>query len=448
MPKELVIAQPNDKIKQVINWLLFIYVAIETVYKTIFGLYFEVTMERIQCIIGAGLALLAVYTFVKSDKGTRKKWIVGNAFVFAYFLVRVVTLIYTGVQYTVIRGLFFEGIYLIVLSSLIVDTKFCKRTIFPFFIAFNFVLNCINIVFYYACKNAVVGSSGPNILYQFALKYTFLGNESTYYYSCLYANPNFFGMMTGLALIISLNYFYKGMDRRKKIVYAVYVIFSLYCILVSNCSSAIVGLAACAFVVYLVKKFKCFTRKTVIIWCAILAVLASSSVLVYISMQNELGAYTEEEGKMSRLTTGRYAIWKDCYYGHNDVDKLLLGCGNITLEKQERYEYMLTKGPDYGYDKDGSLSELVGTHNGYIGMLYCTGIFSALLFMCILFKRIRTSNILNKKYWYLAIIFVVVINLVESMIILSKNFPCLYMFLILAMDDEKTDTDDMLLVGG
>jgi len=427
--------EPNPKIELLKKIMLITYVVLETLYKTIFGKYLAVEMERLQCVAGAVLACLLLIEWFRLDKDNKIKWIKRHSIVFIYFAIRVVTFISIGMQYTMLRSVFFEGIYLLVLTELVLDYEFCKKVLFRFFILANLLLNIVNTFFYLYCNH--IETMGYNIsspIYIFANTYTHVGDFTWYNYCSMYSNPNQIGLMTGLAMVIAINYLAKEILPKCKVITGIYFAFSAYCLIYSNCSSSHIAMIAviCAFV--LVTKTRRFDNKKIIITCLICCVFATCCVYAITSISDE---YTENEfeTELNMISTSRYTIWKDSYYSHQD--EFLLGCGNMTLEKRDRYQYNLDKGNNLGLDINSSLIDYVGPHNGYIGTISCAGLLGFAAFIALLLKKINDSKSLNQGYWYLAIVFILVINLFECMVPISKNFITLYMFLILAMDDRE-----------
>lgn len=425
--------EPNKKLEYLKNAMLITYVVLETLYKTIFGKYLAVEMERLQCVVGAVLACLLLIEWFRLDKDNKIKWIKRHALVFVYFAIRVVTFVSIGFQYTMLRSVFFEVIYLFVLTELVLSYNLCKRILVKGFILINFILNIITIFMYHYTGHYYYRDIFLfDWIYEISVKYTdILGGR----FGSMYSNPNFMGMFTGLAIIIALNYIPKCKDNKKKILLGLYFAFSIYCVWLSNCSNAYVALMTVAIAAIIVKKTSFFTKKSLTITCLICCVLATSCAYFIAAINDDSVGFTDFETKLDTLSTNRYAIWKDSYYSHQD--EALLGCGNLTLEKRDRYQYNLDKGIDLGLDVNSSLVDYVGPHNGYVGMLSCTGILGFIAYLAVVIKKILDSKSLNKGYWYLAIIFILMINLFECMVIINKNALCMYMFLILAMDDRE-----------
>lgn len=416
--------------------ILLLYVVIETLYKTILGKYGLVFMDRLQCVLGVVLIIWITGSFIILTKSEKKKWLYDNRFTWIYLFIRGITFVNTGFMYTMLRSMVFEVVYLVAITDLLINSMFCKKVIMRFFVLANLVLNVINTIIYLYCENIKAsGLTVTNELYEFFSKYTFMDDTALYCNYSMYSNPNQMALMTGIALLISLAYWDSKKPKAFKASYIIYFIFSLYCISYSNCSSADVALI-CVVIAIIIEKLTCLNKKHLILICLSGAILATTGIYSFAAYNDEFST-TDFENDLNMYSTQRYTIWKDSYYCHKD--ELLFGCGNITLEKRDRYQYKLDKGETLNRDINGSLIDFVGPHNGYIGMISCTGLIGFLAFALAFIKKISVSKLLNDSCWYLVIIFILVINLFECMMPISKNFCSLYMFLILAMGDDNED---------
>lgn len=438
----------NEKLNKVKNILLILYVALETLYKTIAGMYFASDMDRLQCVVAVLLIGLVAVEFLRLDKENKIKWLKKNVLVIGYFIVRLITFIHVGMEYTVIRSMLFEVVYLVALTELLVSGSLCRNIIMKAFVIANLILNVFNTAAYEFCRIIYPnGDYAGSSLFNFIVEKTYVDFNAegllVWQNSAMYGNPNQMGLMTGMAVLITLNYLSKNMSAGKKIAFVLYYIFSAYCIIFSDCASVLVGLVGATGAFILVKLIKSVNRKKIIFICLACCIAVTAGAYAYISTYEEY-RITYTEYAIDQATSHRYGIWKDCYHSHQE--EMLLGCGNITLEKRDRYQYNLDKGIDYGYDINESLIDFYGPHNGYIGMLSCAGILGSLMFLLTFIKKIADCKMLNKKSWYLLVVFLLVINLFECMIIISKNFCCLYLFLILAMDDNEDDETGKLPV--
>ena len=117
--------------------ILLAYFVLETLYQTIFGMYFDAVMDKLQCICAAALVCLLIFEWIRLDRKSRTNWLKKHVIVFAYFIIRGVTLVSVGFAYTMIRSLLFEVVYLLVFTELILSSNFCGKVAFKFFIWSN-----------------------------------------------------------------------------------------------------------------------------------------------------------------------------------------------------------------------------------------------------------------------------------------------------------------------
>lgn len=440
--------EENKIIELIKKSMLIAYVFLETLYKTIFGKYLMIEMERLQCVVGAVLACLLLIEWFRLDKDNKIKWVKRHTVIFIYFAIRIITFINIGLQYTMLRSVFFEGLYLLVITELILNSNFCKKYIIKGFILVNLILNIANTIIYWYCEYIVkIGeyASNDSVLFKLLLEITYISDAKTMFmtpagpipaifYSSMYSNANFIGMFTGLAMICALNY----VNHDNKIKMIIYYLFSLYCVLYSNCSSAQLALIIVLIVFFIVKIYKKISKKRVVLVFLICCALSSFMIFSIAEYHEEQGVFTEFEAKIESVSSQRYSLWKDCYYSHKE--EMLFGCGNLVLEKKDRYQYLLEKGIDSGIDIESSIAKFPGPHNGYIGIISCTGIIGFISYIFAVSKKIIDSRSLGHKYWYLAIIFILIINIFECMVIINKNAICMYMFLIIAMQEDDSIT--------
>lgn len=429
----------NARFQLLFNYIFIAYAVLEILTETIVGKYFGPWMERFQIIFAIALIIIIFMKFFHFDSKAKKAFLKDNVLVFAYFIIRLATFIYTGMQYTMVRSAIFEVIYLLVLTKFFIDSSFVRKIIFKLFIFLNLLLNIINTFFYLYCKPLYEAGIYDGAIYSFAQKYTYMENYFYQPFRSMYSNPNQMGVMTGLALIIFFTYIKKKTSIKMAILQSMYIVFSVFCIWYSDAKSAIVGLLAALFALIALKLIKLLTPRKIVLVCLTGCVITMAVITGFISMQGE--SFTENECKLNRVTTGRYSIWKDCVNAH--ADNLVLGCGNISLEKQDRAEYNYEKGVYNEGLELVDVKEYLGTHNGYYGMLYCTGILGALAFLALLIKRTREANSLKiGSRYYMSIIYILVINLVECFMVVGKNYCIFMLFLILAMNSENEEVDE------
>ena len=107
--------------------LVFAYSFLFIMYNTLPGGVLEVWEERFECVVGAGLVVITIIKFSALAVAEKKRWLTAQSLVFLYFAVRLLCLIGNGFDYSTIRSIFFEGVYLLALTVLTVDGSFVKR---------------------------------------------------------------------------------------------------------------------------------------------------------------------------------------------------------------------------------------------------------------------------------------------------------------------------------
>lgn len=427
----------SDTFQKVFNTFLFIYAALEILATTVVGKYFIEWMERGQILLSIILITLVVASFFQLRGEEKRTYIKRQSLIILYFLIRLITFITTGMEYTMARSVIFEGLYLIVLTGLVIDSEFVKKYVFSFLIFTNLGLNIINTIVNLYCEPMRLGKISEDKFYIFTYYHTYLGDFPNYSYSSMYSNPNHIGMLTGLAVLIALSLYDSKMNKIIKLLYPVYILFSLYCIWYSNCSSSQVGTIAVVLAWIIVKFVKPVTPKKIVYLCLACCIAVTCTMQVYISKQLPPGEpYTEIEMQLEDKTTTRYSVWKDAYFSHKE--EILLGCGNVSLEKLDRSKYESEIGIYNGGLSILDMKGLRGTHSGYLGMFYCTGLLGSLVFLLILIQKIRKSQFLEKDLlYYLTMVFLLVVNLVENQTIIRNNPYILLVLLILEMKKVK-----------
>lgn len=422
------------------KYLIIMYTLAFLLTNTIVGLYLESWLERSQVLIGLCFIFLFLIKFYAAEN--KIKVLKYCSFILIYFAIRVICFVYMGMEYTTARTIFFEGIYLLIFIPFFTEKIFYGKAVMNLLIWLNLVLNIFNMAIV-----TIYGFSNENLaIRHFISEYTYINLESNKL-CALYINPNTYGIMTAFAIVISsIIYMRKAKTNKEKILFVLYLMFSLWCVYLSDCRSAEVGLA-CVFTLFFVDKVVNFRNKKRIL-CTSLILFSVITFLVfgYIKINSETGLYnfTTAEYKIDRYSSNRYYIWKSAFYAHSD--NLFLGVGNQNKEIEDRDEYLYNLYESRGYDIGKYEHTQLGLHNGYFSMIYCTGFLGFLLFFFVVIQRIIYSKIENKNNWYLTIIFIFLINFFESTFIVSRFFLCLYMFLILAMDeDEEVEHDKTVL---
>lgn len=417
------------------NILLLTYTVLFLLYHTVAGLYAQDLIERLECVVGLLMAVVMVMKLIDIDWEARIRWLKSSYLVIIYFIIRTVSFVNSGFDYSVARTVFFEGVYLFVICGMITDSKFCKKVIMKSFVVINFVLNVINVIVYFVLRSGNASSG----LYKLFSEYTYAVKNSVIY-SGMYDNPNAFGVMTAIAIILALNLISKNDTKQRKLIIAVYVLFSLYCVNLSECRSAMLSLFACAvsWALVTVTKGK-ITGRMLAIAAFVVALAVTGGIYGFMKNNTDTGLYqfSADEVAIENASTGRYSIWKAGYYAHQD--NKLLGAGSIKNEMADRNAFVYQNLIDIQYGVSSYVEDDRGPHNGYLAMIYCTGLLGFLAFMAALLKKMLEAKSLRYGGWYLAIIFFMSVNMFETMTIVSRFFVCLLIFIILAMDNNDEE---------
>lgn len=413
----------DTSIQKTYQACLLLYTVLLIVHKTFLENSYQSIFSKCDCIIGAVLAIILAVKLICIDGFSRKKWIKSNLIVFIYFLVRTITVVKTGFDYSTIRCVFFEGIYLLVLTDIILDARFVKKVLIPTTIVITFLTNIANVLLYLYYQNVVIYGSGKGIFYE----YTTRVDAYMECFSFMYINPNWFGMITALTIVLAFALIEKNNRKSINIAIVCYIVFSLYCVWLSTCRSALIALIICGLVYMISKLLKRVSTKHILTCCLIGIVFAMSLISGIIISNTDTGMtkFSEMEQQLDSISTKRYTIWKECYYA-NKKD-LILGQGSVSRELALRNEFFSEEFEEE-YD-----SINLRAHNGYIGHLTITGILGLLLFLTLLLQRIYRSAYMDKGNWYLVVLLILIINIFECMFTLGINILCLYMFTVLSM---------------
>lgn len=429
------IEKRRQLIDKSLNVLLFTYTMLFILYHSIAGLYVQVWIDRLECVAGAVMAVVMLMKLAVIEKDERIKWFKSSFLVIIYFVIRTATFIDSGFDYSVARTVFFEGIYMFVICGMIIDSRFCKEKIMKLYVVVNFALNVVNVAFHFIfLKMGTLSGFGKTLA-----DITFVSRNGVMY-SPMYDNPNAFGIMTALAIIIAFNLISKNDTKARKLVIVVYMLFSLYCVNLSECRSAMLSLFACAvaWAIVVISKKK-ITGRMLVICAFAVALLATGGIYGFMANNADTGLYkfTESETAFEKASTNRYWIWKSGYFAHQD--NKLLGVGSPKNEIDDRNEFVYQNLIDIEYGVSSYKETDLGTHNGYLAMIYCTGMLGFILFMAALLQKILEAKSMKCGGWYLAVIFFMSVNMFETMTIVSRFFVCLMTFIILAMDNNDEE---------
>ena len=393
---------------------------------TVINLWIDERIETIQNII-AIIVLLIVACYLLSSPGERlRPWIKSNILVIAYFIVRLISLWQCGFDYSVIRTICFEMFFLIGICGFTVDSRSGNRFYVKFFVWFEVIATALCVVIFLLMPH--LGSGIQDAI----IKFSYYDKANT---AAIFSNVNTAGIMAGFSIVLAFIMYHKDMFPKKLII--AFGIYNICALLYFGSRAAEVGMVAVILFFVIKKLFSGIDARklTIAALCLMLLTLVPLYAMIGYHESQATLSYRGVEQKLDNVSTGRYAIWKECYI--TQKDSLLVGRGNLKLEQAARKEMVAANnnGEYWWYEMAAEL----GPHNGYISMISGTGWLGLLLFIAILIQRIRRSKNLEKGNWYLMLIFIFAFNCFESLFIMNRFFACFYMFMVLEADWENGD---------
>lgn len=420
----------NKIVFKIDNIVLFLMVFYSAFRSTIFPQVIGVN-DRVLVVLTPVLLVCFMMHFIIVGRNEKKNFLKENAIIIIYLFVRGIALIIDGINTYTLGSIMYETVFLLFICRWTVGDYSNSKKCFGIFIVLNLIVNIMSFI--------VVAF--PEFITLLGVDLT-IYHENVWYmsmdpYAALYLNPNTAGIMTAMALIIFLAMGNKSDIRTasmaKKLTYIAYIVFTVFMIYKYGCRSAIVGLILVVGAYIVVRVLKVDKRKVVqVVFVAI--IVSNIGMVGYISINNSDTINTE--GMINAISSGRYKIWNDAYHTANYSEAWLLGHGSNETELENRNAYLEKQWVESGQNSDTYVSTTLGIHNGYLGVLFNTGIIAFVLFVIIMLRKIRHMKYLE-GYWYLAIIFVLVVNNFESMIIMNKFYTCFLMMIILCMNTAK-----------
>ena len=392
-------------------------------YNTIINALIGGKVETLQNLLAVAVIAVAILNIIAHSKRNLLLWFKSNIFVLGYIIVRLITIIRTGFDYSAVRSVFFEVFFLIGVTNCTLGAGKQNRYVFIFAVlelAFSFG----SLFLYYTMP--FLGTE--NLL----LEFTNLEQQGR---ALLFGNTNAAGIMCAFSVILAVIYYNKNLFSKKIII--LYGIYNFIAMLLFGCRSADLGLIAAVIALVLESKIKFITGKRIVVVSLICAVLSLVPIYYCIFNLNNYSSYemTEKEAIVNDISTGRYLIWKQCAI--TQTDNAIFGMGSLKLEQEARRTLVEDIDQNY-YWRMVQASEL-GPHNGYIGLISGTGVLGFFMFIACLLQMIYRCRNLGNDKWYLLMVFIFVINCFESLFILNRFFSCFFMFMILKEDFQEAE---------
>lgn len=426
--------------QKIFNVLIGIYTVFFVAEKCLPGYFFSDWMVKIEIIVGVIMIAMLILKLIMVDGNQRKKWFAASALTFVYFIIRFITLAKLGFEPTTVRTIFFEVIYLLCLSEFTMDTKFFKSFVMKFTMIWTFALNIPNIIFY----KMLIASGRGSSLEDFFVEYSFLKHDPYRPKGTLFINPNTFGILSALCIIFAYILYCDSKSKYRKPIFIACILFYGTFLIISGCRSGMLAVLIVFAIALLNKVFPKLSCKKEILAIYLIILIATGGMVVFIHSNEADNIYdfTYKEMDIDAASSGRYFIWKSAF--HSDKDNLVLGCGSLRNELNLRNDYQQKEHDIRAEWKRARGIEdvkpyertILGPHNGYMAMILCTGYIGAIAFFILLFNKIAKSKALDNGNWYMLVIFFLITNVFENFLVVNKYFICLFMFMVLGLDEE------------
>ena len=423
-----------------INMLVTIYSLLFIMYNTLPAKPILAWVERLEVVVGGMLLIAAVYKFFACKE--ERAYLKPRPFIIIgiYLASRLIGWWSVGFDYSTIRTVFFEVVYLIAINEMIISKRYLRHIFAPMLILINLVLNMLEVFFHIIVK-AIPESEISTLLVEHS--YYHVDTKIMY----LYVNPNTTGIMTALSMVLLLAIVSKPLTKTKLALISLYNIFSIAVVFKSECRSAMLALIVVAFSYFIINLLRHITGKRITILILLASLLVIAVVYGYMYTHQRTGVnfewetnYKDLEYKLNSASSSRYNIWKTAMLAH--TDKKAFGTGSSRNEMAARNEYI--KG-FWEHSHKGSYpfkANILGPHSGYFAMIYITGFTGFFIYISLLFYMIRRADMMKKGIWYLVVIFSLVVNHFENAFIVSKLFLCLVMMMILSAHDDEDEACD------
>lgn len=398
-------------------------------FNTVVNLWLGSKAETLQNILAILILFTVACTLLSSPKKELLPWIKSNLIVIVYLIVRGISFIESGFDYSVLRTIFFEMFFLIGITGKTVGNERCGRIYLYIFLIIETIV-CIGCMAVYA-----IGLKADEDTISWLTEYTYYEQFNK---TALLSNSNTAGIMAAFA-IISIVILWKHIKKSKIIIpIIISLVLNIVFMFMAQSRSAEVGLIAAAvfFIVMLFIKKPIKRQSVFLVLCGCIVFVFCVYGFTNIKISEDPYNLDTIETTINDVSSNRYVIWKECVT--EQKNHLMFGAGNLAIEQDNRNAIFNDSAYNYHYREGSAL----GPHSGYIGMISGTGWLGFALFVMILFQRIRRAEILKEGNWYLAIIFILAINLFESLFVLNRFFTCFYMFMILEMQNSIEDAND------
>lgn len=435
------------KTKRRINEILVLaYLVAVFAKETILPLFLKSQLETIQSVFGILILLAFLVELAFKTKHNFIEFIKSEKLIILFFVFRAFSYISNSCDYTVLRQIAFEAVYLVALCNIELSPDFFRKKAGVLYLGLASIANFIEILERIILNLPVFSGT----VQRFFLKISWFKNlDEIYKQSYFYTNPNHFGMYSMFAAIICLIFLKTNSEKQHKKYLYILLVFFVASLIISRSRSCLISFALVILAYILVNRFKLSVRTVIKGTFGILLIGSLAIFTVIITHPDTEDDFTSIEKSINSYSTGRYYIWKNMYYSREPI---VLGLGSITREKRVRLEYEEGRGVTEAFeiheengtkvrikkfDKNSNLEDFKGPHNGYLAILSTAGIiaFGILIYYCA--SKLRKHHWFSQNNYYLIIIALAILNMLESMLITSKNIPLTITLLLLASAKTK-----------
>lgn len=374
-------------------------------------------------LISMGLLIIPfIWNLVSCHKFEFARTIKQNILIFIYIGIRLFFLYKQNMDITILRTILIEILFFLLMNNILVKNIKSIDGMIRFFLVFVFVCNIATILI--SLKINIENLASYPFLNQLVLSNG--GNLNT----IIIRNTNFLGIITGFSLMLSVRYLNK-----KKPWFWCHLILGLYFLWFAKCRSSQIAVVLC-LVAYGVVSISSKIKERHIAYITLTCSLCMSILIGIFAIDNTNNHRTffdlsEEESQIQMFSTGRYILWKsDINVGKNHF---MFGSGSFEKQKENRKEFLL-KHTSLGIEEQEVINSIqyFNSHNGYIGLFAVTGFSGLLLFILILFQKIRNMDEISCQKWCLPLSYFFIINLFEDYYLRTPVFlfVCLFFMAI------------------
>ncbi|MDD6920049.1 MAG: O-antigen ligase family protein [Eubacteriales bacterium] len=333
----------NKNIRLVSNVMIFMYMFLFLSNNSFLGKNFQSLIHWGEAGTGFILICCFILKFIIDSKENKISFLKSNILVILFLVCTGLTFVYNGLTYSIIRTIFVVTIYILIINDYMFNAKFIKNVLLKGLIYFNLILNILPFVVSTIIK---ISDYNPTFL-RLLDKYTYIGSAKASAYSCFYSNPNTMGIVTGLALLASFALYSKNYEKYQKVLFFVYVFFTSYILMASNCRSALLSVivALLSYVVITLLKNK-YAKQLIALGFLVITIICIA-IVGFANNNKDTGLehFSNTEKSIDKISSHRYSIWKSTYIAQQDM--MLLGKGSLKHVVEDRDKYLEKNFGDY-----------------------------------------------------------------------------------------------------